>query len=88
MFRARETIRRVTCWMRWRKSARTWRCCEAGGSGLRVLWSILSAQDQVLVYTPNLTGTLRFCGSFQVLSANPAKDHFQLTLQEGFSRPT
>jgi len=31
---------RVTCWMRWRKSARTWRCCARRAAGLRVPWKV------------------------------------------------
>ena len=48
--------------------------------------AILSAQDQVLVYAPDLTKALEQLRHFpQVLSVNPVKDHLQLTLQENFS---
>jgi ABC-type multidrug transport system ATPase subunit len=48
--------------------------------------TILSAEDQVLVYAPNLTEALEQLRQLPpVLRIAPQKDHLQLTLQEGFS---
>jgi ABC-type multidrug transport system ATPase subunit len=47
--------------------------------------SILSAQDQVLIYTQHLEAALEQLRQLpQVLRMSPMKDHLQLTLQEGF----